>query len=55
MKITFGKELGGVTVGRLEAAQRRLLDAGRIMVKQHRKGDSPLCPEDYDIREWRAE
>lgn len=54
MKQTFPKELTAITTGRLEAAQRRLFEQGRIQVKKTRFNTSPLCPADYDAKTWRA-
>ncbi len=54
MKQTFAKELSAIAIGRLEAAQKRLFEAGRIAVKKTRFNTSPLCPEDYDVKKWRG-
>lgn len=53
MKQTFATELSGLTVGRLEGAMKRLLERGEIAIKTDRKGAAPLCPADYDIKQWR--
>jgi RecA-family ATPase len=53
MKVTFPRELAEVTTGRLEAAQKRLLETGKIRCKRTRENTSPLCPEDYDIKEFK--
>lgn len=52
MKRTF-KDLGDVTIGRLEKAMHSLIGRGEVVQKQHWKGAAPLVPHDYDLSNWR--